>query len=53
MKQLMKIKLWASLKTEIEKIIKEQKDKKIFDIEEIKLCKESNYYKYIDFGKIM
>ena len=41
------------LKNEIEKIIKMQADKKIFDIEEIKLCKESNYYKYVEFEKIM
>jgi uncharacterized protein with HEPN domain len=41
------------LKIEIEKIIKEQIDKKIFDIEELKLCKESNYYKYVDFEKII
>ena len=41
------------LKVEVEQIIKEQIDKKIFDIEELKLCKESNYYKYVDFEKIM
>jgi uncharacterized protein with HEPN domain len=41
------------LKVEVEKIIKEQIDKKIFDIEELKLCKESNYYRYVDFEKIM
>jgi len=41
------------LKVEVEKIIKEQIDKKIFDIEELKLCKESNYYKYVDFEKVM
>ena len=41
------------LKNEIEKIIKEKTNKKIFDLEEIKLCKESNFYKFIDFEKIM
>ena len=41
------------LKPELEKIIKEKIKKKIFDIEEIKICKESNYYKYIDFEKII
>ena len=41
------------LKIEVEKIIKEQIDKKIFDIEELKLCKESNYYKYVDFERII
>ena len=40
------------IKHEIEKIIKEQLDKNIFDIEEIKLCKESRYYKYVDFKNI-
>ena len=40
------------LKPEFEKIIKEQTSLKIFDIEEIKLCKESKFYKYIDFEKI-
>jgi len=41
------------LKVEVEKIVKEQIDKNIFDIEELKLSKESNYYKYVDFEKIM
>ena len=41
------------LKPEFEKIIKEQMARKIFDIEEIKLCKESKFYKYIDFEKII
>jgi uncharacterized protein with HEPN domain len=41
------------LKTEFEKVIKEQTEKKIFDIEEIKICKDSNYYRYIDFEKIL
>ena len=42
-----------TLKPEIEKIIKEQLKQKIFDIEEIKISKESNYYKYIDYDKII
>jgi uncharacterized protein with HEPN domain len=41
------------LKPEFEKIIKEQTAKKVFDIEEIKLCKESKFYKYIEFEKII
>ena len=41
------------LKPELEKIIKEKVKNKIFDIEEIKICKETNYYKYIDFEKII
>jgi len=41
------------LKPEFEKIIKEQTAKKVFDIEEIKLCKESEFYKYIEFEKII
>jgi len=41
------------LKQEIEKIIKEKTVQKIFDIEEIEICKESNFYKYIDFNNII
>ena len=41
------------LKPEFEKIVKEQTSLKIFDIEEIKLCKESKFYKYIDFEKMI
>ena len=41
------------LKPEFEKMIKEQTTKKVFDIEEIKLCKESKFYKYIDFERII
>ena len=41
-----------SLKPEIEKIIKEKLSKKIFDIEELKVCQESKYYKFIEFEKI-
>jgi len=41
------------LKPDLEKIIKEQTNRKIFDFEEIKICKESNFYKYIDFKEIM
>jgi uncharacterized protein with HEPN domain len=41
------------IKTEIEKIIKEKTSKEIFDIEEIKISKESKYYKYINFDKII
>jgi len=36
------------LKQEIEKI-----NQKIFDIEELEVCKSSNFYKYIDFNKII
>jgi uncharacterized protein with HEPN domain len=42
-----------TIKTEIEKIINEKISQKIFDIEEIKICKESKYYKYINFDKII
>ena len=31
----------------------EYSKEKIFDVEEIKVSKESNYYKYIDFEKIV
>jgi len=40
------------LKTEIEKIINDKIKEKIFDIEEIKVSKESHYYRHIDFDKI-
>jgi uncharacterized protein with HEPN domain len=41
------------LKPEIEKIISEKLENKIFDIEEIQICRDSIYYKHIDFGKII
>ncbi|MDR1902921.1 MAG: DUF86 domain-containing protein [Treponema sp.] len=41
------------LKPNIEKIIKTKAENKIFDIEELKISKESKYYKNIDFEKIM
>jgi uncharacterized protein with HEPN domain len=41
------------LKPEIEKIIKERIKLKIFDIEEIKISKDSKYYKNIDFDEIL
>jgi len=40
------------LKPEIENIIRGQVDKNIFDVEELKICKESNYYKNINFEKL-
>jgi len=42
-----------TIKAEIEKIIKEKISQKTFDIEEIKIGKESKYYKYIHFDKII
>ena len=42
-----------ALKPKIERIIKEKTKQNIFDIEEIEICKESNYYKYINYEKIM
>ena len=41
------------LKPEFEKIIKEKTNQKIFDIEEIKISKESKFYRHIDFDKII
>jgi uncharacterized protein with HEPN domain len=41
------------LKPEIEKIIETKVENKIFDIEELKISKESKYYKNINFEKIM
>ena len=42
-----------TLKEEVEKIIKIKLKQKIFDIEEFKICKESPYYRNIEFEKIM
>jgi len=41
------------LKPKIEEIIREQTIQKTFDIEEIKISKESKFYKYIDFTNII
>jgi hypothetical protein len=41
------------LPNEFEKIIKEKTNQKIFDIEEIKISKESKFYRHIDFDKII
>ncbi|MDR0303031.1 MAG: DUF86 domain-containing protein [Treponema sp.] len=41
------------LKPEILTIIKEKTKQKIFDIEEIKISKESKYYNHIDFEEIL
>jgi len=41
------------LKSEIVKIIKERIKQKVFDIEEIKISKESKYYNHIDFKEIL
>jgi uncharacterized protein with HEPN domain len=41
------------LKPEIVKIIREKTKQKIFDIEEIEICKESKYYNHIDFKEIL
>jgi uncharacterized protein with HEPN domain len=41
------------LKPEIAKIIKEKTKQKVFDIEEIKISKESKYYSHIDFFEIL
>ena len=42
-----------TLKPEIVKIIKEKLKQKIFDIEEIKISRESKYYNHIDFNEIL
>jgi len=42
-----------TLKQEIEKIIKEKTKEKVFDIEEIKVSKDSKYYNHIDFEEIL
>ena len=41
------------LKPKIEKIINEKVKQKIFDIEEIKVSKESQYYRNVEFEKII
>ena len=41
------------LKTDIEKIITDKIKSKVFDIEEVKISKESQYYKYIQFENIV
>ena len=42
-----------SIKLEIEKIIKDKLKQKIFDLEEINVCKDSKYYMHIDFDEII
>ncbi|MDR0320875.1 MAG: DUF86 domain-containing protein [Treponema sp.] len=44
---------FKSLKPKIVNIIKEKLIQKIFDIEEIKICEESKYYRDIDFKEIL
>lgn len=40
------------IKSEIEKIIYDKISNKIFDIQELEISKNSNYYKYVDFKEI-
>jgi uncharacterized protein with HEPN domain len=42
-----------TLKPEIVKIIKEKIKRKVFDVDEIKISKESKYYCHIDFREIL
>jgi uncharacterized protein with HEPN domain len=42
-----------TIKPEIIKIIKDRIKQKIFDIEELKISKESKYYIHIDFNEIL
>jgi uncharacterized protein with HEPN domain len=41
------------LKPELEKIIRTKLKNKIFDMEEIKISKESKYYKHVDFEELI
>ena len=41
------------LKPEIEKIVTQKINQKVFDFEELKISRDSKYYKYIDFEKII
>ena len=43
----------VEIKNNIEEIIKDKIKNSVFDVEEIMICKESKYYKYIDFEKLM
>ncbi len=40
------------IKSEIEKIIYDKINNKIFDIQELEISKNSNYYKYVNFKEI-
>ena len=42
-----------TLKIEMEKIIKNRLQEKIFNMEEIEICRNNKYYKYIEFEKII
>jgi uncharacterized protein with HEPN domain len=42
-----------TIKLEIIKIVKDKIKQKVFDIEEIKISKDSNFYKHVDFDKIL
>jgi uncharacterized protein with HEPN domain len=44
---------FKTLKPELEKIIRAKLENKIFDIEEIKISKESKYYKHVDFEELI
>ena len=41
------------LKFDIERIIAEKLSEKIFEMEELKICRDSEFYKYIDFDNII
>jgi len=42
-----------TLKPEIVKVIKDRIKQKIFDIEEIKISKDSKYYSHVDFNEVV
>ena len=42
-----------TIKLEIEKIIRDKIKQGVFDVEEIKICGNSIFYKYIDFREIL
>ena len=44
---------FKTLKLEIERIIKIKTEEKIFDVDEIKIGRDSKYYKHIDFENII
>ena len=41
------------LKPKIEQIIVKKTEQKVFDMDELNLAKESDFYKYVDFSKII
>jgi len=41
------------LKSDVEEIVRKKTGQKVFDIEEIEISKDSEFYRHVDFSKIM